>query len=93
MELANVLGLQVSIGGTSSGAGSGSGAGTGFGTGSGAGHGAGSGIDEEAINALLAARTDAKANKDFAEADRIRDELTAMGITVEDTPTGPIWYR
>ena len=45
------------------------------------------------IDALVAARTEAKANKDFAEADRIRDELVAQGITVEDTATGPIWYR
>ena len=45
------------------------------------------------IDALVAARTEAKANKDFAEADRIRDELAAQGITVEDTATGPIWYR
>ena len=45
------------------------------------------------IEAMVQARTDAKANKDFAEADRIRDELAAQGITVEDTATGPIWYR
>ncbi len=45
------------------------------------------------IQALVDARTEAKANKDFAEADRIRDELAAMGVTVEDTPTGPVWFR
>ena len=39
------------------------------------------------------ARTAARAAKDFAEADRIRDELTARGIVVEDTATGPIWRR
>jgi cysteinyl-tRNA synthetase len=49
--------------------------------------------DDAAIDALVTERTNAKANKDFEEADRIRDELSAMGITVEDTPSGPIWYR
>lgn len=49
--------------------------------------------DTESINARVAQRTAAKAAKDFAEADRIRDELAADGIAVEDTPTGPIWYR
>jgi cysteinyl-tRNA synthetase len=51
------------------------------------------GDDDGAINALIAARTVAKTTKDFAEADRIRDELTAMGITIEDTPNGPTWHR
>lgn len=45
------------------------------------------------IDALVVARTEAKANKDWAEADRIRDELASHGITVEDTANGPIWYR
>ncbi len=49
--------------------------------------------DDDEIQALVDARTAAKEAKDFAEADRIRDELTAAGITVEDTPTGPIWRR
>ena len=49
--------------------------------------------DDTEIDALVAARTQARAEKDFAEADRIRDELTALGITVEDTPNGPIWHR
>ncbi len=48
---------------------------------------------DDAIDELVAARTAAKANKDFAEADRIRDELNAMGVTVEDTANGPIWHR
>ncbi|GJM38206.1 MAG: cysteine--tRNA ligase [Acidimicrobiales bacterium] len=55
---------------------------------------AGAGGDDDAeIDALVAARTDARSAKDFAEADRLRDELTARGIVVEDTPTGPIWHR
>ncbi len=45
------------------------------------------------IDALVAARTAARTAKDFAEADRIRDELTARGIVVEDTPAGPVWRR
>lgn len=49
--------------------------------------------DDAEIDALVAARTEAKSRKDFAEADRIRDELEARGITIEDTPNGPIWRR
>ena len=51
------------------------------------------GEDNAEIDALVAARTQARADKDFAEADRIRDELTARGIVVEDTPNGPVWHR
>lgn len=50
--------------------------------------------DEEAeIEALVAARQQARAARDFAEADRLRDELSALGVTVEDTPAGPVWHR
>ena len=51
--------------------------------------------DSEAaeIDALVAARVQAKKDKNFAEADRIRDELTARGIVVTDTPNGPVWER
>ena len=45
------------------------------------------------IDALVAARTAAKKAKNFAEADRIRDELTAMGITLVDTKEGTTWHR
>jgi cysteinyl-tRNA synthetase len=51
------------------------------------------GDDDAHIDGLVAARTQARADKDFAESDRIRDELTKMGIAVEDTPNGPIWHR
>ncbi|MDG2028711.1 MAG: cysteine--tRNA ligase [Acidimicrobiales bacterium] len=51
------------------------------------------GDDDGEIDGLVTARTDARAAKDFAEADRLRDELTARGIVVEDTPTGPVWHR
>jgi len=49
------------------------------------------GIRAEAVEALLAARKQARANKDFAESDRIRDELAAMGVEVKDTPAGAVW--
>ena len=45
------------------------------------------------IDALLAARTAAKKEKNFAEADRIRDELKARGIEIIDTPQGAKWRR
>jgi cysteinyl-tRNA synthetase len=48
---------------------------------------------DDEIDALVAARNAARAAKDFAEADRIRDELAARGITIEDTPTGTVWHR
>jgi len=50
--------------------------------------------DEDAeVEALVAARQQARAARDFAEADRLRDELSARGVTVEDTPSGPVWHR
>ena len=45
------------------------------------------------VDALVAARTAAKKAKNFAEADRIRDELKAMGIEIIDTPQGTKWRR
>jgi len=51
------------------------------------------GADASAIDALVVARQNARRDRDFGEADRLRDELTARGIIVEDTPTGPIWRR
>jgi cysteinyl-tRNA synthetase len=44
-------------------------------------------IDEEAAR-LVAERDAARGAKDFTRADALRDELTAMGWTVEDTPSG-----
>ena len=48
---------------------------------------------DAAIDALVAERLAARAAKDFAPADRIRDELRAQGIEIEDTATGAIWRR
>ena len=54
---------------------------------------------EEAANAdpeidgLVQARTEAKKAKNFAEADRIRDQLKAMGVEIIDTPQGTKWRK
>ena len=45
------------------------------------------------IDNLVAQRTAAKKEKNWAEADRIRDQLKAMGIEIIDTPQGPKWKR
>lgn len=45
------------------------------------------------VDSLIAARNAARKTKNFAEADRIRAELTAMGVEITDTPTGTTWAR
>ena len=45
------------------------------------------------IDGLIKARIDAKATKNYAEADRIRQELTDAGIALEDTPQGTTWRK
>lgn len=49
-------------------------------------------LDAE-IEALIEARQEARKAKNWAEADRIRDELKAQGIILEDTPQGVKWHR
>ncbi len=43
------------------------------------------------VPALLAARAAARERRDWTEADRVRDALSAAGVAVEDTPDGPRW--
>lgn len=52
---------------------------------------ASSGITEEYITSQISARIEAKKNKDYALADKIRDDLKASGVSLEDSPTGTTW--
>ena len=49
--------------------------------------------DDEKIEALIAERTAARKEKNWAKADEIRNTLTEMGIVLEDTPQGVKWHR
>ena len=48
-------------------------------------------VDEELIKAKIAERNIAKQNKDYATADKIREELLNMGILIKDTREGTIF--
>lgn len=52
-----------------------------------------SGGDDVEIEALVAERTAAKKQKNYARADEIRAQLAEMGVVIEDTPQGPKWKR
>ena len=47
----------------------------------------------EEIEALIEKRLEARAAKDFAESDRIRDELASKGVALEDGPSGTTWRK
>jgi cysteinyl-tRNA synthetase len=49
--------------------------------------------DAADIDALLEQRSAARVSGDYAAADRIRDQLTDMGVVIEDSPDGPRWRR
>ena len=51
------------------------------------------GLTDADIEAMIQRRIEARANKDWAEADRIRDELKAQGVVLEDGPQGTTWRR
>jgi cysteinyl-tRNA synthetase len=54
---------------------------------------AGSGLSEDEIERRMAERLEARRRRDFAASDRIRDELAALGVLVEDGPQGTRWKR
>lgn len=53
----------------------------------------GAGLSEAEIDAMIVARREARAAKNFAESDRIRDALQAAGIVLEDGAGGTVWRR
>ena len=53
----------------------------------------GAGLSAEQIEALIDERTAARADRNFARADQIRDELSEAGVQIEDGPGGTSWRR
>lgn len=49
--------------------------------------------DDTDIEKMITERDTARKNKDWAESDRLRDQLQARGIVIEDTPQGTRWHR
>ncbi len=54
---------------------------------------AGAALTEPEIQSRIDARAQAKKDRDFAESDRIRDELAALGITLKDSAQGTTWVK
>ena len=52
-----------------------------------------SGVDTKKIEELIQKRADARKNKNFAEADQVRDELDKMGVEIKDAPNGKTEWR
>jgi cysteinyl-tRNA synthetase len=50
-----------------------------------------SAAEKQAIEELVADRTQARIERDWARADQIRAELDELGVDLTDTPDGPIW--
>jgi cysteinyl-tRNA synthetase len=51
------------------------------------------GIEGATVDDLVALRDTARAGRDWAESDAIRDGLAALNISIEDTPDGARWHR
>jgi cysteinyl-tRNA synthetase len=51
------------------------------------------GPSDQKIEDLLEQRAQARAEKDFATADRIRDELASADVVIEDSVNGVVWHR
>jgi len=50
-----------------------------------------SGVEEKEIEALIAARSEYRKAKEWKKADEVRDQLTKMGVAIEDTARGTVW--
>lgn len=55
--------------------------------------GADAGLENALIELLIGLRQEARQNKNYAQADALRDKLAAAGIILEDTPQGVRWKR